>query len=56
MALAADLMEILGEVAGLITDGVFHGASGVLTSVASHHPILDFEAVGRGCTTGWSAD
>jgi hypothetical protein len=34
-ALPADLLEILGEVVGLITDGVFHGASGVLTPVAS---------------------
>lgn len=54
--LAADLMEIPGEVAGLITDGVFHGALGVLTSVASHHLSLDFEAVRRGYTTGWTAD
>lgn len=25
-ALAADLMEVLGEVRGLVSDGVFHGA------------------------------
>jgi hypothetical protein len=39
-----------------IPNGVFHGASGVLTSVALHHPTLDFEAEWRGYTTGWSAD
>jgi hypothetical protein len=36
--LVADLSEVPSEVAGLITDGVFHNASGVLTSVASHYP------------------
>jgi hypothetical protein len=55
-ALAADLLEVPGEVAGLITDGVFYGTSGVFASVASHYPTLDFEAVRRGYTTGWSAD
>jgi hypothetical protein len=52
-ALAADLSEIPGKVAGHITDGVFHGASGVLTSVSLHYPTLHFEAVGR---ARWSAD
>jgi hypothetical protein len=55
-ALAANLSKILGEVAGLITDGVFHNASGVLTSVASHYLTLDFEAVGRGYAVRWSTD
>jgi hypothetical protein len=32
-ALAADLSVIPGEVSGLMTDGVFHWASGMLTSV-----------------------
>jgi hypothetical protein len=40
----------------LITDGVFHGASGVLMSVASHLLTLDSEAVGRGYAAWWSAD
>jgi hypothetical protein len=51
--LISDLSEIPSEVAGLTTDGVFHDASGVLTS--SHHPTLNFEGVGRCYTTGWSA-
>jgi hypothetical protein len=55
-ALAADLSGIRGEVMGLVTDGVFHGASGVLTSVVSHYLTLDFEAVRRGYASGWSAD
>jgi hypothetical protein len=42
-------------VAALIIDGVFHGTSGVLTSVASHYP-LDFGVVGRGYADGWSVD
>jgi hypothetical protein len=55
-ALVTDLLEIPGEVMGLVTDGVFHVASGVLTSMASHYPTLNFEAVRRGYATGWSAD
>jgi hypothetical protein len=54
--LVADLSEVPSEVAGLITDGVFHGASRVLTLVASHYPALDFGAVRRGYAAGWSAD
>jgi hypothetical protein len=55
-ALVADLSQILGEVAGLIINRVFHGASGVLTSVALHYPTLDFGVVRRGYATWWSAD
>jgi hypothetical protein len=55
-ALAADLSEISGEVAGLISDGIFHGVSGVLTSVVSDYLTLNFEAVGRGYAVGWFAD
>jgi hypothetical protein len=47
-ALVADLSKILGEVVGLIIDVVFHGASGVLMLVVSHHPTLNFEAIWRG--------
>ena len=35
---------------------MFYGTSGVLTSVATHHPDLDFAAIYRGYTGGWSAD
>jgi hypothetical protein len=55
-ALVTDLLLILEVVAGLISDGVFHGASRVLTLLASHKPPLDFGAVRRGCTARWSAD
>jgi hypothetical protein len=43
-------------VARLITDEVFHGASGVLTLVASYYSTLDFRAVGRGYAARSSAD
>jgi hypothetical protein len=49
-----DLSEISGEVVGLITDKVFHGALGVLTLVASHFPTLDFAADGRGASSNKS--
>ena len=35
---------------------MFYGTSGVLTSVATHHPNLDFVAIYRGYVDGWSAD
>jgi hypothetical protein len=50
--LIADLSQIPGELADLITDGVFHGASGVLMSVVLHYPTLDFGAVGRAMPPG----
>ena len=37
-------------------DGMFYGTSGVLTSVATHHPNLDFAAICKGYVDGWSAD
>ncbi|RLM74422.1 hypothetical protein C2845_PM15G03530 [Panicum miliaceum] len=40
--------DVLGEVSRLIAEGVFHGASGVLTPVATHFPDIDFEVVGDG--------
>ena len=40
----------------LISDGMFYGISGVLTSVVMHHPDLVFAAIYRGYTDGWSAD
>jgi hypothetical protein len=52
-AFVADLSLIPGEVTGLITDRVFHGASRVLTLVASHYPTLDFGVVsGRATPPG----
>ena len=35
---------------------MFYGTSGVLTSVATHYPDLDFTAIYRGYADGWSAD
>ena len=35
---------------------MFYETSGVLTSVATHHPDLDFTAIYRGYTDGWSTD
>ena len=54
--LAIRLAEVSNEVQALITDGMFYGTSRVLTLVAMHHPDLDFAAIYRGCTDGWSAD
>ena len=50
------LAEVPNEVRALISDGMFYGMSGVLTSVATHHPNLDFTAICRGYTDGWSTD
>ena len=50
------LAEVLNEVRALISDGMFYGTSGVLTSEAMHHPGLDFAAICRGYADGWSAD
>jgi hypothetical protein len=55
-ALVANLFIIPGEVSGLIIDRVFHGASGVLMSVASHYPDLEFGPVGRSYTAGCSSN
>jgi len=54
--LAVQLAEVPNEVWALISDGMFYGTSGVLTSVATHHPDLDFAAICRGYADGWSAD
>ena len=35
---------------------MFYRTSGVLTSVAMHHPDLDFTAIYRGYADDWSAD
>jgi len=35
---------------------MFYGTMGVLTSVATHHPDLDFIAIYRGYVNGWTTD
>ena len=50
------LAEVPDEVRALISDGMFYGTSGVLTSVATHHPDLDFAAICSGFTKGRSPD
>ena len=54
--LAIQLAEVPNKVRALISDGMFYGTSGVLTSVATHHPDLDFVTICRGYADGWSAD
>ena len=49
---AIQLAEVPDEVWALISDGMFYGTSGVLTSVATHHPDLDFAAIYRGYADG----
>ena len=46
----------LNEVRALISDVMFYRTSGVLTSVVTHYPDLDFATIYRGYTDGWSAD
>ena len=50
--LAIQLAEVPNKVRALISNGMFYGTSGVLTSVATHHPDLDFVAICRGFTDG----
>ena len=50
------LAEVPNKVQTLISDGMFYGMLGVLTSVVTHHLDLDFAAIYRGYTDGWSAD
>ena len=53
---AIRLAEVLDKVWVLISNGMFYGTSRVLTSVAMHHPDLDFAAICRGYADGWSVD
>ena len=46
------LVEVPNEVWALNSDGMFHGTSGVLTSVATHHLDLDFTAICIGYADG----
>ena len=45
------MAEVPNEVRALISDDMFYGTSGVLTSVVMHHPGLDFTTICR-----WYAD
>ena len=53
---AIQLAEVPDEVQALITHGLFYGASGVLTSVVTHHPNLDFTAICSGYAEGLSME
>ena len=50
------LAEVPNKVWVLISNSMFYGTSGVLTSVVTHHPNLDFAAICKGYTNGWSVD
>ena len=49
---AIQLAEVPDEVRALITDGLFYGTSGVLTSVVMYHPDLDLAAIYSGYADG----
>ena len=53
---AVQLAEIPDAVRDLIRSGLFYGASGVLTSVATHHPNLDFTNICSGYAEGLSME
>ena len=53
---AVQLAKVPNEVRALISDGMFYGTSGVLTSMVTHHPDLVFAAICRGYADRWSAD
>ena len=53
---AIQLAEVPDAVRDLIRSGLFYGASGVLTSVATHHPNLDFAAICSGYAEGLSME
>ena len=50
------LAEVLDAVRDLIRSGLFYEASRVLTSVATHHPNLDFAAICNGYAEGLSME
>ena len=45
---AVQLAKVPNKVRALISNDMFYGMLGVLTSVATHHPDLDFAAICRG--------
>ena len=50
------LAEVPDVVRDLITSGLFYGASGVLTSMATYHPNLDFATICTGYADGLSTE
>ena len=52
----AQLVEVPDAVKDLVRSGLFYGASRVLTSVATHHPSLDFDAICGGYAEGLSTE
>ena len=50
------LAEVPDVVKDLVRIGLFYGVSGVLTSVATHHPNLDFDAIYSGYAEGLSME
>ena len=53
---AVQLAKVPDAVKDLIRSGLFYGASGVLTSVATHHPNLHFAAIYSGYAEGLSME
>ncbi|XP_066344160.1 uncharacterized protein [Miscanthus floridulus] len=53
---AVQLTEVPDVVKDLVRSGLFYGASGVLTSVATYHPNLDFAAICGGYAKGLSME
>ena len=53
---AVQLAEVPDVVRDLVRSGLFYGASAVLTSVATHHPNLDFAAICSGYAEGLSME
>ena len=53
---AIRLAEVPDEVRALIFDEMFYRTLAVLTSVATHHPNLDFDTICSGYADGWSPD
>ena len=53
---AVQLVDVPDAVWDLITSGLFYGALGVLTSVAMHHPNLDFATICSGNAEGLSME
>ena len=53
---AVQLAKVPNEVRALISDDMFYGMTGVLTSMVTHQPDLDFTTIYRRYANGWSTD